>query len=288
MRIEIDRVSKRYGARTVVQDVSLDVRDGELLALLGPSGSGKSTLLFMLAGLVAPDSGAIRFDGRPAPDCPRDRRIGMVFQDLALWPHMTVEEHLRFVAPGDDPGILLDLVELRKLAKARPNTLSGGEAQRLALARALAGNPKLLLLDEPFGSLDRALQERALDLVADLHRRFNLATILVTHNYEEAFRIADRVAVLVDGRAIQTGTPAEVYQSPASERVALLTGPVSTWEGAWVRPEQLQATPDENSDSIAQACRFRGGRWLVTVGSALIDSPTPIAPGTRIRVSRLR
>jgi ABC-type Fe3+/spermidine/putrescine transport system ATPase subunit len=276
--MQLERVTKRYDGRAVVDGVSVEIRERELLALLGPSGSGKSTLLLMLAGLVKPDEGSVRVDGK----------IGMVFQDLALWPHMTADQHLRFVAPLEDPRPMLQLMELRP--EALPGTLSGGEAQRLALARALIGRPKILFLDEPFGSLDRRIREKLLDQVQDLHRQFETTTVLVTHDYEEAFRIADRVAVLVSGKLVQVGSPADVYARPVSAQVAELTGPISAIDGRLVRPEQLRVSIDATSKEVVVGSRYRsGGRWLVQVarnGSTVwVDSPAAMPPGTRVRIT---
>ncbi len=275
--MNLERVTKRYGGRAAVDAVSLEVRDREVLALLGPSGSGKSTLLLMIAGLIKLDEGSIRADGK----------VGMVFQDLALWPHMTVERHLRFVAPSEDPGPILQSVELSSKAQAKPSELSGGEAQRLALARTLAGKPRNLLLDEPFGALDRRLREKLLDLVLALHRKLGMTTVVVTHDYEDAFRIADRVAVLIDGRLAQIGTPAQVYSSPATAEVAELTGPVSLIDGKPVRPEKILLAVDSSGDEVVR-CSPRAGRWLVEVARnshrVLAESETPLAVGSRVRV----
>jgi ABC-type glutathione transport system ATPase component len=287
VRIELDGVTKRFGPKTAVDRVSVQIGDGELLVLLGPSGSGKSTLLSIVAGLLETDEGQVRFDGAPAPKDPRRRSVGMVFQDLALWPHMTVEQHLAFVAPGIDPAPIFDMLELGPHRKALPAALSGGEAQRLAIARALACRPKVLLFDEPFGPLDRRIREKLLDLFPDIRRRFPATTIFVTHDYDEAFRIADRVAVLVEGKLAQVGRPEEVYLRPTSPIVAELTGPVS--DG--LRPEELSAERDETSTDVVVASRFRAGGWLVQVDRAgkrvLASSSGPLPPGTPVRVERL-
>lgn len=275
--MRLDQVTKIFDGRAVVDGVSMDLRDRELTAVLGPSGSGKSTLLAMIAGLIPLDGGRVE---RP------EGAIGMVFQDLALWPHMTAEKHLRFVAPREDPLPMLHAVELGARASALPHELSGGEAQRLAIARALVVKPRLFLLDEPFGALDRRIREKLLDLVAGLHRRLGTTTLLVTHDADEAFRVADRVAVLIEGKLAQTGSPQEIYQNPANRAVAELTGPVSEWNGRLVRPEQLSVRPDETSNEVVVSSRYVAGRWLIEVGGSVrAHSALPLAPGTRVRIS---
>src|SRR5688572_5607668 len=236
MRIELRELCAAHGAMPVLRGVSLTVEPGELVALLGPSGAGKSTLLAAVAGLH-PSTGELRLDGRDAARLPpRARGLGMVFQELALWPHLSVAAHLDFVLGAE--GVrgaeaearvraVLAQVELAGLEARRPAELSGGEARRLALARALVGRPRALLLDEPFGSLDRGLRERMLALVAALHARERTTTLLVSHDPDEALALAGRVAVLHAGRLLQVGPPAEVYRRPASALVAELTGPVS-------------------------------------------------------------
>ncbi|MFC1706042.1 ABC transporter ATP-binding protein [Planctomycetota bacterium] len=287
MRVELDQVTKTYGARRVADGVTLACGSGELFALLGPSGSGKSTLLHMVAGLVTPDSGRILFGERvvndPAIRVPsRGRGVGMVFQELALWPHMTVTQHLRFVAPTADPQELLDALALTGHAHARPAQLSGGEAQRLAIARALVTGPRLLLLDEPLAALDRRLCEQLLELIVDMHRLYGKTTIYVTHAYEEAFGVADRVGVMVSGRLVQVGTPQEIYESPRSETVARLTGPVSSWplpdgSTALVRPESIIWQEDQAGLAKVRTVRYLGGRWEI---EAALDGRTvrAIAP----------
>src|SRR5687768_15930316 len=200
MRIELRNVAASYGPQAALRGVSLAVAEGELLALLGPSGSGKSTLLFAIAGLQ-PVDGVVLIDGQDVARVPpRARDIGMVFQDLALWPHLTVAAHLRFVLDGargqaERVRELLGELELTGLSERLPAELSGGEAQRLALARALVTRPRVLLLDEPLGALDRRLRDRMIGLVRQAHERYRPATVLVTHDYDEALVLADRVAV---------------------------------------------------------------------------------------------
>ena len=242
----LDRLDKRFGDLTVLDSVSLDVEDGEVLALLGPSGSGKTTLLRLLAGFETPDGGAIRLAGKDvAPLPPARRRFGMVFQHYALFPHLTVGENVAFglEAGGADGQKLerteiahrvteaLALVDLAGFEGRRPGEISGGQQQRVALARALATEPRVLLLDEPLSNLDPSLRERTRRELAAAVRRVGITTVLVTHEQEEAFDLGDRVAVLHRGRLDQVGTPEELYEQPATRFVATFVGRAAVLPG---------------------------------------------------------
>jgi len=220
VHISLRSVGKAIGGKPVLAGVSLEIAGGEWFALLGPSGSGKTTLLRILSGLADPDAGRVLFDGRDVTRVPaRERGIGMVFQDLALWPHMTVEAHVREVA-GGDPSPLLDRFELAASARKRPDELSGGERQRLAIARALAGRPRVLLMDEPFSSLDPLLRRSLSDAVAEIHRQEGLTAIYVSHHLEAPVARASRVALLREGRVVQVGSLAELRSSPYDDWVS--------------------------------------------------------------------
>jgi len=217
--VQIDSLRKRLGGRDVLRGLSLEVEAGEWLALLGPSGAGKTTLLRAVAGLEKPEAGRILFDGRDqASVAPRDRRVGLVFQDLALWPYLSVEEQLGEITRATAP--LIERFGLRGLEAKRPQELSGGERQRLALARAVAHDPKVLLLDEPFTSLDPLLRRSLADTLADLHRERGLTTIYVSHYFEAPVLRASRVALLRDGRIEQAGTLSELRGNPKNDWVA--------------------------------------------------------------------
>jgi sulfate transport system ATP-binding protein len=229
LSLEISGISKSFGRFPALNDVSLQARDKEFLALLGPSGSGKTTLLRVLAGLERPDAGEVRFEGEDFLALPvRRRRVGMVFQHYALFRHMTVAQNIAFglkVRPRSERPAkseidhrvadLLSLVQLEDLGKRFPAQLSGGQRQRVALARALAIEPKMLLLDEPFGALDAQVRRELRLWLRDLHDRAGVTTVFVTHDQEEALDLADRVAILKGGQLIQLGTPNEVYENPA-------------------------------------------------------------------------
>ncbi|HZE97044.1 MAG TPA: ABC transporter ATP-binding protein [Planctomycetota bacterium] len=217
--VRIDSLARRLGGRDVLRGLSLEVEPGEWLAVLGPSGAGKTTLLRAIAGLEPPDSGRVLLDGRDAASMPpRERGIGFVFQDLALWPYLSVAEHLEESTRAIGP--LLERFGLRGLEPKRPHELSGGERQRLALARAFASSPRLLLLDEPFSSLDPLLRRGLADTLADLHRERGTTTIYVSHYFEAPVVRASRVALLRDGRIEQMGPLSELRSNPRNDWVA--------------------------------------------------------------------
>jgi sulfate transport system ATP-binding protein len=230
MSVEIEKVSKRFGEFAALDQVSFTIATGELVALVGPSGSGKSTLLRVIAGLERQDAGTIRIHGEDAaPLGPGDRRIGFVFQHYALFRHMTVFENVAFglrVRPRRERPAgaeitrtvreLLALVELDTLGGRYPSELSGGQQQRVALARALAVQPRVLLLDEPFGALDARVRKQLRQWLRNLHDEVRVTTLLVTHDSEEACEVADRVAVLHEGRVAQIGTAGELAREPST------------------------------------------------------------------------
>lgn len=238
MAVTVSNVLKTFGRYPALNDVSVEARDGEFLALLGPSGSGKTTLLRLIAGLDFPDSGQILFDGEDVSDRPaRDRQVGFVFQHYALFRHMTVAENIAFGLTvkrrRDRPHKaeiahrveeLLKLVQLPDLGKRFPAQLSGGQRQRVALARALAVQPKLLLLDEPFGALDAKVRKDLRRWLRHIHDETGITSIFVTHDQEEALELADRVVVMSNGKVEQIDTPEKVYDRPATAFVADFMG----------------------------------------------------------------
>src|SRR5271156_3199769 len=255
MAITIRSVSKRFGNSTALDDVSLHVPDGSLTALLGPSGGGKSTLLRVVAGLEQPDSGPVEVDGQDITNVAvRDRGIGFCFQHYAPFRHLTVRRNVAFglevrhrpkaeiKARVDE---LLELVGLAHLGDRYPSQLSGGQRQRMALARALAIEPKVLLLDEPFGALDAQVRTQLRQWLRDLHDTLQVSTVLVTHDQEEAMEVADRLAIINHGRLEQVGTPADMYDHPSNEFVLTFLGPATRLGGEWVRPHDLVVHPLE-------------------------------------------
>src|SRR5688572_2014352 len=250
MGIEARNVSKRYGDFTALDDVSVSVRDGSLTALLGPSGGGKSTLLRVIAGLEEPDSGAVIIGEQEVTNHPPQRReVGFVFQHYAAFKHMSVADNVGFgLAVKKRPKAeiktkvqeLLDLVGLSHLGKRYPNQLSGGQRQRMALARALAVEPQVLLLDEPFGALDVKVREELRTWLRRLHDEVPVTTVFVTHDQEEAMDVADNIVVIANGRVEQSGTADELYDAPANDFVMSFLGPVTTLQGHLVRPHDLE------------------------------------------------
>ena len=245
MSIEIRNVSKQFGDFQALRDVSLDIQSGELIALLGPSGCGKTTLLRIIAGLETPDVGSIHFSGEDTTDVHvRERNVGFVFQHYALFRHMTVFENVAFglrVKPRsqrpseaqirDKVMSLLKLVQLDWIADRFPSQLSGGQRQRIALARALAVEPKVLLLDEPFGALDAKVRKELRRWLRHLHDELHVTSIFVTHDQEEALEVADRVVVINQGRIEQEGMPQQVWDNPATPFVYGFLGDVNLFKG---------------------------------------------------------
>jgi sulfate transport system ATP-binding protein len=260
--IAVEHVSKRFGDFTALDDVSLEAPDGKLTALLGPSGSGKSTLLRVIAGLEAPDSGTIVVSGSDATRLPPQKRgIGFVFQHYAAFKHMTLHENVAFglkirKRPKADVnakvGELLHLVGLDGFADRYPSQLSGGQRQRMALARALAVEPSVLLLDEPFGALDANVRGDLRAWLRRLHEEVPVTTVLVTHDQEEAMELADRIVLLRDGKVAQIGAPRELYEQPADSFVMSFLGPVSKLDGRLVRPHDV-ALSDRPEDGWEEA-----------------------------------
>lgn len=313
MALRVEALSVRYGAVTAVSAVDLDVADGEVVALLGPSGCGKSTLLRAVAGLEPPSAGRVAWDGADLVGTPVHRRgFGLVFQDGQLFPHRDVAGNVAFglrmrrVARAERDARVAELLELVGLAgygNRRVTELSGGEQQRVALARALAPRPKLLLLDEPLSALDRALREQLAVDLARLLRRTGTTALVVTHDHDEAFTLADRVAVMRAGRVVQVGAPAQVWRRPVDDATARFLGcgrvlPAGAAEAlvgvdarVGLRTAALRVAPD---GPIAATVRERVHRrdhvrLLVDVDGEGFEAVAPIAgppsPGDRVRLA---
>jgi len=311
--LAIDGVTKEYGHETAVEELSLSVNDGELLTLLGPSGCGKTTTLRMLAGLEEPSSGSITIAGETVTaDAdgpfrkPEERDVGIVFQDYALFPHLTVGENIAFGLDDLDEAAtearvaeLLELVDLQAHEEKMPGQLSGGQQQRVALARSLAPEPDVLLLDEPFSNLDVRLRVEMREEVRRILKRAGVTAISVTHDQEEALSISDRVAIMNDGSVAQVGNPGEVFENPESRFVAsflgqasflsarvtgeqletglgsfpleLLNGPIEAYDGAMVdvlvRPDDLQAMPttEPKADGYVVHRQYNGPNFIYRV-----------------------
>jgi sulfate transport system ATP-binding protein len=295
MSIEIRDIAKRYSTSEVLRGVSLHVHAGELVALLGPSGCGKTSLLRIIAGLEVPDNGTVLcHDVDTAGQSLRDRRVGFVFQHYALFRHLTVFENIAFglrARPRRDRpaeaeirqrvGALLELIQLSWLANHYPDQLSGGQRQRVALARAVAIQPRVLLLDEPFGALDARVRVELRRWLRQRHTDLGVTTIFVTHDQEEALEVSDRIVVMNSGRIEQIGTPAEVYEHPASPFVCQFLGAVNVLnlpnsDGSvrpvYVRPHQFDLTHASEPDSVpATIASVSGAGPLVRVELLMSD-----------------
>jgi putrescine transport system ATP-binding protein len=250
--VRIDGVRKEFDGFVAVDDVSLSIRQGEIFALLGASGCGKSTLLRVLAGFERPTRGRVLVDGQDlTPLPPYERPVNMMFQSYALFPHMTVEQNIAFGLKQDSHSKeevarrvaeMLAIVQMGKYAKRKPHQLSGGQQQRVALARSLAKSPKLLLLDEPMGALDKKLRSQMQLELVNIVERLGVTCVMVTHDQEEAMTMATRIAVMDSGRILQIGTPDEIYEQPATRFVAQFIGSVNLFEGRIVEDEANFAT----------------------------------------------
>ena len=323
--IRLEGVTKRFRDVTAVDGASLCLDRGEVVALLGPSGCGKTTLLRLVAGFERPDEGTVRVAGRvvAAPGtwiAPEARRVGMVFQDYALFPHLTVSSNVGFGLPRRERAHrvpeLLEIVGLDSLGHRYPHELSGGQQQRVALARALAPAPELVLLDEPWSNVDPFLRDSLRAEVAEIIRPLGVTVLLVTHDREEAFSLADRIALMRDGTVVQEGTPEELYFAPASRWAAefvgaanvlpgrVIDGLVRTAIGAFpangaglrtdarvlVRPELLELEPDDAGAGEVVAREFRGHDVFYRVlldGVELVShrpSTEVVALGSRVSI----
>jgi putrescine transport system ATP-binding protein len=239
--IRIANLIKQYGDVYAVDNISLDIFRGEFFALLGPSGCGKSTLLRMLAGFETPTSGRLELDGADLTAMPPWRRpVNMMFQSYAVFPHMTVEQNIAFGLKREGlpaaeirerVGQAMEFLQLQPMARRRPDQISGGQRQRVALARALVKRPKVLLLDEPLGALDKKLREKAQFELVNIQETLGVTFVIVTHDQEEAMTVASRIAIMNEGRIVQVGTPAEIYELPGSRFVADFIGDVNMIEG---------------------------------------------------------
>jgi sulfate/thiosulfate transport system ATP-binding protein len=261
MSIEIENISKQFGTFTALNDVNLTIPSGELVALLGPSGSGKTTLLRIIAGLETSDNGRILFNGEDTTRSHvRERKVGFVFQHYALFKHMTVFENVAFglnVRPRqtrpskgeirDKVNELLRLVQLEGMAGRYPSQLSGGQRQRIALARALAVEPQVLLLDEPFGALDAQVRAELRRWLRRLHDEIHVTSVFVTHDQEEALEVADRIVVMNKGKVEQSGTPDQVYEHPSNPFVLNFLGNVNLFHGRLHQPDSSQPEPNDNA-----------------------------------------
>lgn len=327
--LQCSDLHKSFGSTVALAGFDLEVRPGELLVLFGPSGCGKTTALRLIAGIEAPDRGEIWIGGRrvtgPSWVPPEDRRVGMVFQDWALFPHLSVEENVGFGIRGPKRqkrarvAEVIELVQLGGYERRMPHELSGGQQQRVALARALAPDPQVILLDEPFSNLDATLRAELRGEVREVLSEAGTTAVFVTHDREEALSIADRIAVMVNGRVLETGPPHEIYSRPADALVARMLGDANVFvvevkdgfastpfgrfaapDGAGVammlvRPEAIDIRPDPNGDAEVEQVWFYGHDQLLRLalpdGSSLeartIGGRPVVKVGDRVRTTLL-
>jgi putative spermidine/putrescine transport system ATP-binding protein len=325
-RLRLDNITHRFGDFVAVSDVALDIAGGELVALLGPSGCGKSTLLRIMSGFIRQSAGRVLFDEAAVDHLPANRRgVGIVFQNYALFPHMTVRQNVAYglqaqhwprdkIAPRVDA--MLDLVHMRQFGDRLPRQLSGGQQQRIALARCLAIDPKVLLLDEPFGALDKNLRLDMQIEVKRLHREYGVTTVLVTHDQEEALSMADRIAVMNRGRIEQVASPTEIYDHPATLFVNQFVGTTNLISGKLVNVDaggcevagaggKLRAAPAPNLvKGMAVVVSVRPEQWRLQTSvsegalAGTIKMVMPLGPqvvydveipgGTSIKISQSR
>ena len=298
MSIAVRQVSKKFGSFAALDSVSLAIASGSLTALLGPSGSGKSTLLRVIAGLEAPDSGEVSILGTDVTGVPPQRRgVGFVFQHYAAFKHLTVRDNVAFglkirrrpkAEIRERVADLLHLVQLDGFAGRYPSQLSGGQRQRMALARALAVEPKVLLLDEPFGALDAQVRKDLRGWLRRLHEDVHVTTVLVTHDQEEAMEVADRVAVMNDGRIEQTGKPRDLYEHPANEFVMGFIGAVNRLGDSFVRPHDVEIQLEPNGatrEAIVKRVLYLG--FEVRIELVLHDGQQLWAQVSRNDIDRL-
>jgi len=270
MSIEIKGVNKLFGDFVALDDVTVSLPTGQLTALLGPSGGGKSTLLRIIAGLDSADSGTIKIEGTNATTLPPQKRnVGFVFQHYAVFKHMTVAKNVAFgleirKRPREEIAArvdeLLKLVHLSQFAHRLPSQLSGGQRQRMALARALAVEPTVLLLDEPFGALDAKVRKELRDWLRRLHDEVHVTTVFVTHDQEEAMEVADEIVVINNGRVEQVGTPDQLYDEPANDFVMGFLGEITTLDGVMLRPHDIHVSvrpelPDAAEGTVSRLLR---------------------------------
>lgn len=315
MAIVVENVSKQFGSFKAVDEVNLEIESGSLVALLGPSGSGKSTLLRLIAGLEQPDRGKIWLTGNDAThQTVQERNIGFVFQHYALFKHMTVRQNIAFaleIRKAKKPKVkerveeLLDLVQLSALGDRYPSQLSGGQRQRVALARALAVQPQVLLLDEPFGALDAKVRKDLRAWLRRLHDEVHVTTVFVTHDQEEAMEVSDEIVVMNKGQVEQVGTPAEIYDHPATAFVMSFIGPVnvlpstsnifqgngfeSTNPEMFLRPQDVMIQREQNGTTVAaRISRLIHLGWEIQAELTLDDGQVVTAHLTRERFDQLQ
>jgi sulfate transport system ATP-binding protein len=299
MSIEVAGIGKRFGDFVALDNIDLTIQPGALTALLGPSGGGKSTLLRIIAGLEKPDTGTVRIEGNDATKLPPQRRnVGFVFQHYAAFKHLSVYRNVAFgleIRKRSKADIdkrvreLLELVHLDQFADRLPSQLSGGQRQRMALARALAVEPSVLLLDEPFGALDAKVRKELRDWLRRLHDEVHVTTVFVTHDQEEALEVSDEIVVINNGRIEQIGSPDDLYDHPVNDFVMSFLGPVTTLGGRLVRPHDIELSTAPAPGAVpATVVRLQRVGFEVRAEAQSADGETTLAQLTRGQADALR
>ncbi|MBB6215521.1 ABC-type sugar transport system ATPase subunit [Anaerosolibacter carboniphilus] len=305
MKIDLQNITKKYGEDKILEDVNIQVKEGRLLSILGASGAGKTTILKIISGLVRQDEGRVMIDGMDISDCPVEKRnIGYVFQSPLLFPHMTVEENIRFGLEikkwhggraKERIGQLLKLLQIEGLEKRMPSMISGGQQQRVAIARALAPEPEILLMDEPFSSLDPTLRYEMGELIKEIQEKCNLTVVFVTHDRNESLALSHEIAILIDGKIAQMNSPQNIYNKPCSKAVAQFMGSCNFISGKveggtfysnlgefkaineqdgektlFIRPEQIRID-GEGKEFIIKSCKSMGKEVIYTVGTENVE-----------------
>lgn len=282
-KLTLQNISKSFDQQVVLDGISMEVHGNQLIALLGESGAGKSTLLRIIAGFDQPDKGEILLDGEVLANetifvKPEYRGIGVIFQDYALFPHLSVKKNIAFgvsksVETDKHVDQLLDIFELKNQAHKKPSAISGGQQQRVAIARALAAEPKLLLLDEPFSNLDQTLKRKIRNEIIKTQKAFDVPMVLVTHEPEDAMKLADKIAVLQEGRIVQFDTPEQLYYHPVNEYVAGLFGEFFNLNDQFLRPEHVDFTVKEFEGKVIETFYdFKGSLLSIEVDGQIVKA----------------
>lgn len=271
--LKLENITKSFGKSQVLKEVSFAIEQNEIVALLGESGSGKTTLLRIIAGLEFANTGKVVVNDKVMQDAStflktEYRNIGVIFQDYALFPHLNVKQNIAYGLREKKDALLNDFLrifELEEHAKKRPHQLSGGQQQRVAIARSIIVNPDLLLLDEPFSSLDQSLKRKVRSEISTILRRQNIPSILVTHDPDDAMEMADKIAILQKGEIVQFDTPENIYKNPINEYVGDLTGGINALEDRLVRPSDTKMLPADNGAYKVIKCSFYKGDYFITL-----------------------
>jgi iron(III) transport system ATP-binding protein len=293
-KLRLENITKKFENEVVLDQVSFSIKDNELIALLGESGSGKSTLLRIIAGFENADEGSVRIEDEISSDenhfvKPENRNVGLIFQDYALFPHLTVEKNIAFGLSKSDSdskekiSYLLKVFELEEVKNKKPGKISGGQQQRVAIARALAVNPILLLMDEPFSNLDQSLRLKIRKEIRKIKEEFKIPMLLVTHDPDDAMELADKIAILQDGKIVQFDSPSNLYNNPLNQYVANLFGPNVEFNNKFLRPEHIDLNGDDYQGVIS-GIKFSSRGFLLKINYQDTILTTRVNKGQRYNI----